>query len=360
MAKVALIMAGGTGGHVFPALAAAQVLRERGYELHWLGTQQGIEAKLVPQADIPLHAIEVGGLRGKGLKGWLLAPVRLARACGQALKVVSVLKPQVVLGMGGYASGPGGLAAWVLRRPLVIHEQNAIAGLTNKVLARFAKRVLAAFTPAQAGLGSAQIVGNPVRASLFQLAPPQQRYVERGDAPLRVLVVGGSLGAAAINAVIPEWLAALPAEQRPELWHQTGERHFEATQRLYQQHGLNARVAPFIDDMAAAYGWADLVICRAGALTVSELAAAGVASVLVPFPHAVDDHQTANARFLVDAQAALLLPQSELSVSRLQQLIQDYGQRNRLQTMAIQAKQLAKPMAALEVATVCEEVSRDR
>ncbi len=355
--KVALIMAGGTGGHVFPALATAERLRLQGYQIHWLGTMAGIEAKIVPQAEIPLHAIQVSGLRGKGVLKLLKAPFLLARACGQALKVVSSLKPNVVLGMGGFASGPGGLAAKLLGRPLVIHEQNAVPGMTNKLLARMAKRVLVAFPDALTKLPDAEVVGNPIRRAVCSLPDPAQRYGVRAGR-IRVLVVGGSLGAAAINAVIPRWLAALPEEVRPEVWHQTGERHLEATQSFYQEQGMAARIVPFIDNMADAYGWADLVICRSGALTVSELSAAGVASVLIPFPFAVDDHQTANGRHLEKAGAAVLIQQAALSVESLKELyLNRLQQRSALQHMAEAAYAQSKPEAAERVAEVCKEIS---
>ncbi|MFP8967132.1 undecaprenyldiphospho-muramoylpentapeptide beta-N-acetylglucosaminyltransferase [Pokkaliibacter sp. CJK22405] len=355
--KVALIMAGGTGGHVFPALATALELRKRGYDIHWLGTSDKIEARVVPQADIPLHAIHVSGVRGNGALKLIKAPFLLARALGEALKVVMTLKPSVVLGMGGFASGPGGLAAWLLRKPLVIHEQNAIPGVTNKVLSRLAKKVLVAFDDAISWLPAAQVTGNPIRERVCAVRSPESRYGERAG-KLRILVVGGSLGATAINAVIPRWLAALPADERPEVWHQSGERHIEATREFYREHGVEANLVPFIEDMADAYAWADLVICRSGALTVSELAAVGVASVLIPFPHAVDDHQTANGRYLEHAGAAVLVQQSELSVESLQSLYATrLHDRQTLAAMAQAARSLAKPEATAQVADICEEIS---
>jgi UDP-N-acetylglucosamine--N-acetylmuramyl-(pentapeptide) pyrophosphoryl-undecaprenol N-acetylglucosamine transferase len=353
--KTALIMAGGTGGHVFPALAVAQQLRELGWRVEWLGSQRGIENRLVPEANIQLHAISVTGLRGKGRLSLLLAPFKLLRALIQAWRVVSRVKPDLVLGLGGFASGPGGLAAWLQRKPLLVHEQNAIPGLTNRILARFSKRVMAAFPGA---FPQALVTGNPVRTDIVALEHPAERYAKR-DGKIRLLVVGGSLGALAINQCIPKWLAQLPEEQRPEVWHQCGANHLEATRQAYAQAGVDVsgelRVEPFIDDMRSAYGWADLVICRAGALTISELAMAGVASVLVPFPYAVDDHQSANAGYLAGQQAAVLLPQSQMSPEALQQLFDHHGERQQLQAMAERARALATPDATRLVVEQCQE-----
>ncbi len=301
--KVAMVMAGGTGGHVFPALATARVLKRRGFDIVWLGTQRGIEARLVPAEGIPVEWLGITGLRGKNVATLLLAPFRLAIAIGQAMRAIRKHQPRVVLGAGGFASGPGGIAAWLLRRPLVVHEQNAVAGLTNRVLARFAVRVLEGF-PGSFGRGvQAERVGNPVRPEIVGVAPPEKRFAGR-EGPARLLVFGGSQGAARLNVVLPAAIAELPEALRPEVLHQTGMHNFEETVQAYKSRGIEADVRRFIDDMASAYGWADLAVCRSGALTVAELAAAGVPSILVPFPAAVDDHQTRNAEYAVRAGAA--------------------------------------------------------
>lgn len=361
-AKVALIMAGGTGGHVFPALATADELRQRGVHVEWLGTRNGIEFEVVPRANIKLHCINVTGLRGKGRLSLLFAPFKLLLALYQALKVLRQVKPAVVLGMGGFASGPGGLAAWLSGVPIVIHEQNAVAGMTNRLLSRLARRVLEAFQGAFKGRVKTQSVGNPVRGNILQLPAPAERFADRAG-PLRLLVVGGSLGAQAINQLVPQVLAQLPAELTLEVWHQAGKRNIEATQQAYQQQGLadkaHIRVVPFIERMDEAYGWADLVLCRAGALTVSELSIAGVAAVLVPFPFAVDDHQTGNARYLAEQGAAVLVQQSELDRDRLLQILtEQLGQRAILAEMAERARGLARPEAGATVATICQEVMK--
>jgi UDP-N-acetylglucosamine--N-acetylmuramyl-(pentapeptide) pyrophosphoryl-undecaprenol N-acetylglucosamine transferase len=354
MTRTVLIMAGGTGGHVFPALAAARVLRERGFEAIWLGTQKGLEAKLVPPHQIPIEWIAVSGLRGKGLLSWLTAPVKLARAIQQSLAVMRRRKPDVVLGAGGFVSGPGGIAAWLTRRPLVIHEQNAIAGVTNRVLARLADRVLEAFPRSFPGNVTAECVGNPVRREITALAPPAERFAARSG-PLRLFIVGGSQGAARLNAVRPAALALLPASERPEVLHQAGERHHASTVNLYASQGVVADVRAFIDDMAAAYTWADLIVCRSGALTVSEIAAAGIGALFVPFAAAVDDHQTRNARFLVAADAGLLLPESELTPERLASELRQLtvAGRPRLAAMAINARAHAIVDADVRLAEAC-------
>ncbi|WP_456449329.1 undecaprenyldiphospho-muramoylpentapeptide beta-N-acetylglucosaminyltransferase [Thiolapillus sp.] len=346
-----MIMAGGTGGHVFPALAVAREMRERGWDVDWMGTPESFEARTVPPEGFPLHSISAYRLRGQGVGGLLLAPFRLLRAMGQAGKVLRRCRPQVVLGMGGFVTGPGGLMSRVLGIPLVIHEQNTIPGLTNRWLARIAARVLEAFPgsfPASAG---AVETGNPVRADILAVAPPQQRLKGR-TGPLRVLVIGGSLGALALNEEIPPALArvGLPLEVR----HQAGRGKAAMADALYAGLDLDARVSEFIDDMAQALAWADLVICRAGALTISELAAVGVASVLVPFPYAVDDHQTRNAQYLVQAGAAVLQPQASIETDALaQQLTGLLGDRNRLLEMAMAARSLGRPQATQQVADEC-------
>lgn len=344
-----LIMAGGTGGHVFPALALARALQERSFEVVWLGTRRGIESRLVPAAGIPVEWISIGGLRGKGLATLLLAPFRLLRALCESLAVMRRRRPLVVVGLGGFVSGPGGLAAWLARRPLVIHEQNAVAGLTNRLLARFAREVLVAFPGAFAGSRAMREIGNPVRREFFALPAPELRYADRSG-PLRLLVVGGSQGAARLNTIVPQALARLAPHLPVEVRHQAGERWLEPARMAYAAARIAAEVVPFIDDIAAAYAWADLVVCRAGALTISELAAAGVPAVLVPFPAAVDDHQTRNAGFLVAQGAAVLLPERELTPERLAAEIAALGTaRARLQDMAGRARALSRPHATAEL-----------
>lgn len=345
-----MLMAGGTGGHVYPALAVAERLRGDGWEVVWLGTRAGLEARVVPAAGIEVEWVTVGGLRGKGLATLLLAPVRLASALWQSVAAIRRRRPAAVLGMGGYVSGPGGIAARLLGKPLVIHEQNAVAGLTNRVLARIARRVLTGFPGV---LARGEWIGNPVRASITALPEPGARAGGR-NGPLRVLVLGGSQGARALNAVVPLAIATLPPAERPEIQHQCGEKHLNAARAAWAEAGVAVEPVPFIDDIAAAYAWADLVVCRAGALTVAELAAAGVASVLVPFPAAVDDHQTLNARFLADAGAAELLPQADLSAARLAQSLRAYtADRARVREMADAARRLARPHAAADLAAAC-------
>ncbi len=355
-ATTMLIMAGGTGGHVFPALATAEVLRQSGVDIQWLGSPAGIEAELVPNASIKLHSISVAGLRGKGRLSLLLAPLQLLRALWQALAVMRRVRPSCVLGMGGFASGPGGLAAWLLGIPVLIHEQNAIPGMTNKILARLAKRVMEAFPGAFPASTRALCTGNPIRRDIVEVAPPQQRFDQRSG-PLRVLVIGGSLGAQAINQCLPAALAAMAPELRPQVWHQAGKRNIDSCQARYRELDVEARVVAFIDDMNAAYEWADLVICRAGALTVSELCAAGVAAVLVPYPHAVDDHQTENARYLVDQGAGVLLPQAQLTEQRLVALLTELNDRKQLLKMAEIARSLARADASQRVAEQCLQIT---
>lgn len=348
-----LIMAGGTGGHVFPALALARALRERSYEVVWLGTRRGIEARVVPAERIPIEWVSVGGLRGKGAATLLAAPFRLARALWQCLGVMRRHRPLVVVGLGGFVSGPGGVAAWLSRRPLVIHEQNAIAGFTNRQLARFARTVLEGF-PGSFGRGiPARDVGNPVRAEFFAQPAPAQRLAGRCG-PIRLLVVGGSLGAARLNASVPAALALLAAQIEFEVRHQCGERGLEAARSAYTSAGVGAEITAFIDDMAAAYGWADLVICRAGALTVCELAAVGVGAILVPFPAAVDDHQTHNANYLVEAGAAVRIADRELEPARLAaELARLCADRATLLRMAEGARGRARPGATLALLDAC-------
>ena len=346
-----MVMAGGTGGHVYPAMAVADFLKNQGWHIVWLATAGGMENRLIAGKGYDISTIQMSGVRGKGLLRKLATPFQLARACWQSFLAMRRYHPDVVLGMGGFAAFPGGLVAWALRRPLVIHEQNSIAGLSNRVLSRFASQVLAAF-PAAFG-DRAMLAGNPVRAGIAAVAEPERRFSGRGGA-LRLLVVGGSLGAQVLNEIVPQALAALPASARPQVVHQAGEKHLAVLQQNYRAAGVMAETPAFIEDMAALYAWADLVICRAGALTIAELAAAGVASVLVPFPHAVDDHQTHNARYLSEHGAALLLPQQEFTVSRLSALLGSFT-REGLLVMAQQARALGKPQATAVVAGVCRE-----
>jgi UDP-N-acetylglucosamine--N-acetylmuramyl-(pentapeptide) pyrophosphoryl-undecaprenol N-acetylglucosamine transferase len=351
-----LIMAGGTGGHVFPALAAAEEMVRRGLRVQWLGTVRGIEADLVPRAGIPLHYVRVSGVRGKGWKSQIAAPFQMARALWQSLRLLKKLKPECVLGMGGFVSGPGGMAARLLRLPLVIHEQNAVAGTTNRLLGVFASRVLSGYPDAFEGVES-RVIGNPVRKSIATLPIPEQRWATR-TGPMRLLVLGGSLGARPINDVVPAAIAAMPAALRPEIRHQTGRLHAGDVAAQYQALGIAAQVEPFIDDMAEAYAWADLVLCRAGALTIAELAAAGVGAILVPLPHAIDDHQTANARWLTDRRAGVLLRQDEMTPEALaQQLNELAAQPQELLAWARAARVLAKPDAAAQVVQCCLEVA---
>lgn len=348
-----LIAAGGTGGHIFPALAVAELLRARGWRIEWLGSRGGLEEQLVPARGIPLHLLAISGLRGKGAAALLAAPFRLLAALFAARKVLQQTGADVVLGMGGFASGPGGLMARLCGRALVIHEQNAVAGLTNKMLARMAHVVLAAFPNAFSNR-PVKAVGNPVRKALLQLAAPAVRFAAHTGA-LRVLVIGGSRGAAALNETVPEAVASMTAPVA--VWHQTGRGQHAATLQRYGNRA-DVNVQEFIDDMAAAYSWADVVICRAGALTVSEIAAVGVPAIFVPYPHAVDDHQTANARYLSDRNAAWLLPQTELSAAtlaaRLQTLVTD---RALLLRTAEAAHAAAITDAAEQVAAVCEQMA---
>lgn len=352
---VILIMAGGTGGHVFPALAVAQALQARGAQIVWLGTRAGLEAEVVPRAGFPIEWIGINGLRGKNTMTLVLAPLRLAWAGFQALGIILRRRPVVVLGMGGFVTGPGGVVAWLLRLPLLIHEQNAIAGLTNRLLARVATQVLQAFPNTFSNARAPITTGNPLRAALTTLPVPALRCATRLGA-LRLLVVGGSLGAQALNDVVPQALAAWPAHQRPQIWHQTGKQHIDAARARYQAVGVEGRIEAFIDDMAAAYGWADLVLCRAGALTIAELACVGVAALLIPYPHAVDDHQTANAEFLVRAGAAQRIAQHELTPARLTQALNEFSApdgRAKLLAMAERARTLAVPNATQIVADLC-------
>ena len=351
-------MAGGTGGHVFPALALARLLREQSLDVIWLGTERGLESRVIPAEGIPIERLTIGGLRGKGALTWIAAPFRLSRALLQALAVMRRHRPSVVVGLGGFVTGPGGVAAWLTRRPLVIHEQNAIAGFTNRVLAHLARQVLEAFPGSFGRDVHARVIGNPVRADISAVPPPSVRFAGRGG-PIRILVIGGSQGAARLNAVVPFALKRLSAWLAFDVRHQAGERWLEAGRASYAQAGVRADVRPFIEDMSEAYAWADLVICRAGALTISELAAVGVASILVPFPNAVDDHQAYNAQYLVREGAAVLVSDRELTAERLATELQRLcAGRGKLLAMGERARLLAKPRAADELAASCMELAR--
>lgn len=336
-----MIMAGGTGGHVFPALAIAEALRARNIAVHWLGTEKGLEARVVSQANFAIHYIKISGLRGKGRLQLLLAPFKIIQATWQAIKVLRQVRPTVVIGLGGFVTGPGGIAAWLLRIPLLIHEQNAVAGLTNRWLARIATQVLEAFPQTFAAHYHAHHTGNPLRANIMAVHRDQ-----RPKDKLHILVFGGSLGAKALNEVVPA--ALLQLKNKIAVKHQVGELHIDAMQQAYANANFETQVIAFIEDMAAAYQWADLVICRAGALTVSELAQVGIASILIPYPHAVDDHQTHNARFLSEQNAAILVPQATLTVEKLTNMINEL-QPTQLATMALAAKNTAKPLALQQI-----------
>jgi UDP-N-acetylglucosamine--N-acetylmuramyl-(pentapeptide) pyrophosphoryl-undecaprenol N-acetylglucosamine transferase len=357
MSRTVMIMAGGTGGHVFPALAIAGELRAV-RDIVWLGTERGIEARLVPAAGYPAEWIEVEGLRGKGIGRWLGAPLRLLRAVAQARRVLRRRRPGVVLGLGGFASGPGGIAAWLAGTPLVVHEQNAVAGLTNRWLARFASRVAEGFPGSFPASRGALYVGNPVRPEIAALPPPRQRFESR-NGTLQLFVFGGSQGAAALNRLVPAAVALLPESRRPQVLHQTGAQDREATEAAYHAAGVQAVVRAFVEDMAAAYAEADLVVSRAGALTVAELAAAGVGAILVPFPAAVDDHQTRNAEYVVQAGAGVLMPESTLTPVTLAQKLRELLEagRPRLLEMARAARATAIVDADERLADACVAVA---
>jgi UDP-N-acetylglucosamine--N-acetylmuramyl-(pentapeptide) pyrophosphoryl-undecaprenol N-acetylglucosamine transferase len=346
-----LVMAGGTGGHVFPGLALAEALRARGCRVSWLGTARGIEASLVPQAGIELHTLPIAGLRGKGLLSRLFAPLRLGVSLWSALVLMLRLRPQVVVGFGGFATGPGGLIASALGRPLLVHEQNAVAGLTNRWLARVADQVFAGFPDSFPESVGCRTIGNPVRREIVELPPPGVRWAGR-DGRLHLLVLGGSLGARTLNQVVPAALASLPAAERPRVRHQAGERTLDVALEAYGRAGVDAEISAFIDDIAEAYAWADLVICRAGALTVAEVAAAGVPAVFVPYPHAVDDHQTANARSLVTAGAAWCIRDANLTPERLGDLLRGL-QREALLERAERARAEARTDATEQLVAAC-------
>lgn len=360
--RTLMVMAGGTGGHVYPALAVADALRARGWEVFWLGTRTGLEARVVPAAGIDMVWVSMGGVRGKGLLKKLLLPVTLLIAFWQSLWAIVQRRPDIVLGMGGYTAFPGGIVASLLRKPLVIHEQNSVGGLTNRVLACVADRVLTAFPkvfthahdkPIPCRRVTTEWVGNPVRVDI--VATATRRYADRSG-PLRLLIVGGSLGAQALNERVPQALALLPTDKRPHVVHQSGRQHIDALRANYAAAGIEAEVRDYIEDMAAAYRDCDVAICRAGAMTIAELACAGVPAVLVPFPFAVDDHQTGNAEFLSDAGAAWLIQQKDLTADRLAALIGELD-RTVLAAMGDKARALARPDATTRVAAICEALA---
>jgi UDP-N-acetylglucosamine--N-acetylmuramyl-(pentapeptide) pyrophosphoryl-undecaprenol N-acetylglucosamine transferase len=348
MKKTLMVMAGGTGGHVYPAMAVADHLMDKGWQIVWLCTEGGMENRLIENKAYAKSMIKMKGVRGKGLIGWIHLPVNLFKACKQAYKAIGEYKPNLILGMGGFAAFPGGLMAMLKKTPLVIHEQNSVAGLTNQCLAKLANKTLAAF-PSAFG-NQATLIGNPVRHEIVQVMHPSDRFEQR-KGPLRVLVVGGSLGAQALNETLPKAFAAF--SQPLEIIHQAGVKHIDGLNAAYENAQVTASTMAFIEEIASMYEWADIVICRAGALTIAELSAAGVASILVPFPFAVDDHQTGNARYLADAEAAILVQQTAFTVEKVVELLGTIT-REKCKTMAMKARLLGKPNATAEVARVCE------
>ncbi len=359
--KPIVVMAGGTGGHVFPALAVAEYLMEQGESIVWFRTRSGIESRVVPAANIAIEWLNVQGLRGKSAMTLLLAPFLLLRACWQAYTTLLRLRPKAVLGMGGFVAGPGGLMAWLLRVPLILHEQNSVIGLTNKLLSRLASRVYFAFPQAVGKIPNSECIGNPVRANLFELDAPENRLGARLDENMNVLVIGGSLGAANLNKVVPTALAQIEADRRPYVKHQCGKQHLQTCQQHYREAQVEAEVLDFIDDMPSVYAWADLVICRAGALTVAELTAVGVGSILIPFPYAVDNHQFYNAKYLEENKAARILVEADMNADRLAEVIQEYIQdREALITLAKNAQALAKANATEQLAQGILAISEGR
>ena len=355
--KHILIAAGGTGGHVYPALAVADYLREHGVSVTWVGTEKGLEYRVIPAANIPLELISISGLRGKGILNLLFVPLKLVVAIFQTIKIFLKVKPDAILGMGGFVSGPCGLTAYILRKPLYLHEQNAIPGLTNKVLSFIATQVMQAFPESFKDKKNIIVTGNPVRSDISELAEPVERMQAR-KGNIRLLIIGGSLGAQALNETVPKALSEIAKELQPDVWHQTGKNKLDQTIANYNAVNIEAKVSEFIENMAEAYEWADLVICRAGALTISELANAGVGAILVPYPYAVDDHQTANAKYLTKTGAAVLIPQEQLN-AKLKDVITELLQtgRSKLIDMAKAARALSKPDATQVVAEICLGVS---
>ena len=348
----ALVMAGGTGGHIFPGLALAEALRAKGWRVHWLGVPGSMEERLVPPRGFAFEAVQFSGVRGKGLTTLVQLPGRLLRAFWQSWQAVRRVQPDVVIGLGGYVTFPGGLMGVLAGKPLVLHEQNSVAGMANKVLARVATRIFSAYPHA---LPKAEWVGNPLRAEFLQQPAPAQRFAGR-TGPLKLLVLGGSLGAQGLNDVVPQALALMPADQRPQVLHQSGSLHIEALRALYARLGVQGQLTPFIDGTAQAMADADLLVCRAGASTVTEIAAVGAAAVFVPFPHAVDDHQTHNARFLVEAGAAVLVQQRDLTPESLQKIIMK-SERTMLMQQAQSAKKMQKIEAVNQMVAACEQLA---
>jgi len=355
MSRTIMIMAGGTGGHIFPALSVAEYLRAQGWNIVWLGSRRGMEARVIPPKGYAMAWVRFSGVRGKGWSRMLLLPFDLLIAFWQSARAIFLHRPDVVLGMGGYVAFPGGIMASFLNRPLVIHEQNSIAGLANRVLARLADRVLVAFPQAFAASTAVIWTGNPVRGEIVALGAPDARYAARSGR-LHMLVIGGSLGARVLNEVVPRALALLPEDARPQVTHQAGAAHIEALRENYRKSGVTAELLPFIDDMAERYAGADVIVCRAGASTVTELAAAGVASVLVPYPHAVDDHQTHNARYLTERGAAVLIPEREFTADKLARVLGEFT-RDKLLAMAQAARAAGKLKATRAVAEICMELA---
>ena len=358
-----LITAGGTGGHVYPGLAVARALIKQDIPVVWMGTHKGLEARVIPAAGIEMAWLDVNGLRGKGLMTLLAAPVKLVKALFQSIGIMRKHRPVAVLGMGGFVAGPGGLMASLMGIPVVIHEQNAVAGLTNKLLSKFSKKILEGFpqTFPKSATATKQnkiiAIGNPVRKEITAIAPPEKRLAGR-DSAIRLLIIGGSLGAQALNEIVPQALAELGENIRPKVRHQAGKGKDATTQADYKAVGVDALVTPFIEDMSEAYEWADLIICRAGALTIAEVAAAGLASILVPYPYAVDDHQTANGAYLSDNGAAILMQQTEFNKDSASKVLQSLlTDREKIVSMSIKARKLAKPTATDEVAAICAQLA---
>ncbi|MHB8254676.1 MAG: undecaprenyldiphospho-muramoylpentapeptide beta-N-acetylglucosaminyltransferase [Acidiferrobacter sp.] len=355
--RTVLILAGGTGGHVFPGLAVARSLRAQGIHVVWVGTHRGLEAQVVPEAGFPMEWITIQGLRRGSLKDLIFLPGRLLVALWQALRIFRRHRPVVALALGGFVAGPGGIVAWLTRTPLVVHEQNAFAGLTNRWLALVADRVLCGFPDAFGSLPGATHIGNPVRAEILSVPRPEVRFAGRKP-PLRLLVVGGSQGAAILNEIVPQAVALMEPSLRPSIHHQAGRAGVAATEQAYRDCGAAALVVPFIADMAADYLWADVVICRAGAMTIAELCAVGLAAILVPFPFATDDHQTANARFLVDREAALCVAQGEFSASYVAELLEGFARQPGVGAlMAERSRACAMPDATDRIVAACLEVA---
>lgn len=355
--KPILITAGGTGGHVYPGLAVARALQSQDIPVVWMGTEKGLESRVIPEAGIHMVYLSVNGLRGKGIASLLKAPFELVKAMFQSFMIMRKVKPAAVLGMGGFVAGPGGLAAALMKIPVVIHEQNAIPGLTNKLLSKVSKKVLEGFPGTFSGLKNVVSIGNPVRKDIANLNIPLKRLGDRWGR-VHLLVFGGSLGAQALNEVVPMALGEITIDKRPIVRHQAGKNKDKSAEKLYASLGVEAEVTPYIEDMAEAYEWADLVICRSGALTVAELSAAGLASIMVPYPYAVDDHQTANAKYLSDAEAAILMQQEDMTKETLSELLDDLcSDRDKLVEMSFAARALAKPDATMEVAAICAELA---